>query len=33
MARAYLIIDIVHAGAEGNQELFRYSLGGLVSEW
>jgi hypothetical protein len=32
MARADLLIDIVRAGAEGNQELFRCSPGGLVSE-
>jgi hypothetical protein len=33
MARADLLIDSVSAGAEGNQELFRCSLGGLVSQW
>jgi hypothetical protein len=32
MARADLLIDSIHAGAEGNQELFRFSLGGLVSQ-
>jgi len=33
MARADLLIELVRAGAEGNQELFRYSPGGLVSQW
>jgi hypothetical protein len=32
MARAVLLIDSVRAGAEGGQELFRCSLGGLVSQ-
>jgi hypothetical protein len=33
MAQAGLLIDSVRAGAEGNQELFRRALEGLVSEW
>jgi hypothetical protein len=33
MAHADLLIDSVRAGAEGNKELFRRLLGGLVSEW
>ena len=32
MARADLLLDIVRAGAEGNQELFRKALEALVSE-
>jgi hypothetical protein len=31
MARADLLIDIVRAGAEGNQELFRRALEALIS--
>jgi hypothetical protein len=31
MARADLLIDIVRAGAEGNQELFRCTLEALIS--
>lgn len=32
MARADLLLDIVKAGAEGNQELFRKTLEALISE-
>ncbi|MFN9610617.1 MAG: AAA family ATPase, partial [bacterium] len=32
MARADLLIDIVRAGAEGNQELFRRALEALITE-
>ena len=32
MARADLLIDIVRAGTEGNQELFRRTLEALISE-
>jgi ATP-dependent Zn protease len=32
MARADLLLDVVKAGAEGNQELFRRSLEALVTE-
>ncbi len=32
MARADLLLDIVKAGAEGNQELFRKSLEALIAE-
>jgi len=31
MARADLLIDIVRAGAEGNQELFRRTLEALIN--
>jgi hypothetical protein len=32
MARADLVIDIVRAGAEGNQERFRRTLEALITE-
>ncbi|MCP3105478.1 hypothetical protein LZ198_42120 [Myxococcus sp. K15C18031901] len=32
MARADLLLDIVRAGAEGNQELFRKALEALIAE-
>ncbi len=32
MARADLLLDIVKAGAEGNQELFRKALEALIAE-